>query len=195
MKGTSKCKMQGKGYHETGYQIVSCAPRGIWWGHYEIQESGLDGPLAWSSRALLRFLTYVLMFLFLFSSTTWNITVERFLHLKTYGKITNVASTQARLLNYSLSLSHKPVNIQVAFAQYSSCKNNGYDTGRRDHISHKEYVLGNSAAPRLKEDTCILFNKSATATLEKPLEKNIVCIQFFKRKNWLWWFHVDILFQ
>ena len=36
--------------------VVSCAPRGIWWGHCEIQEARLDGPLAWSSRALLMFL-------------------------------------------------------------------------------------------------------------------------------------------
>ena len=28
------------------YLVVSCAPRGIWWGHCEIQEAGLDGPVA-----------------------------------------------------------------------------------------------------------------------------------------------------
>ena len=28
------------------YLVVSCAPRGIWWGHCEIQRAGLEGYLA-----------------------------------------------------------------------------------------------------------------------------------------------------
>ena len=38
------------------YLVVSCAPKGIWWSHCEIQEAGLDEPLAWSSRAFLMYL-------------------------------------------------------------------------------------------------------------------------------------------
>ena len=40
--------------------VVSCAPRGIWWGYCERQEAGLDGPLAGSSRTLLMFLRALL---------------------------------------------------------------------------------------------------------------------------------------
>ena len=47
------------GVSEDRYLVVLWAPRGIWWGHCEIQEARLDGPLAWSRRALLTVCPYV----------------------------------------------------------------------------------------------------------------------------------------
>ena len=46
----ARCRGVGSGDRDL---VVSCAPRGIWWGHCKIQGAGLDGPLVWSSRALL----------------------------------------------------------------------------------------------------------------------------------------------
>ena len=50
---SSEGQRQGRGIRRQGSCVL---PRGIWWGHCEIQEAGRDGPLAWSSRALLTFL-------------------------------------------------------------------------------------------------------------------------------------------